>query len=63
MCDQSGVGECKGYTIPRSIAQHLCMLQHNATTSIIYIPSIMLAALGGQFGYNNLGVILVRDSN
>ena len=29
-------------------AQHPCTLQHNATTGIIHIPSIVLAELGGQ---------------
>ena len=33
-----------------STAQHPCALQHNATTGIIYIPSIVLAVLGGQLG-------------
>ena len=34
----------------RSIVQHPCALQYNATTGIIYIPSVVLAALRGQLG-------------
>ena len=30
-----------------SIAQHPFALKHNATTGIIHIPSIVLAAIGG----------------
>ena len=36
------------HAILHSTAQHPCALQHNATTSIIHLPSIVLAALGGQ---------------
>ena len=36
------------HEILHAIAQHLCALQHNATTGITHIPSIILAALGGQ---------------
>ena len=36
------------HTILCSTAQHTCALQHNATTSIIYIPSVVPAAIGGQ---------------
>ena len=35
-----------------STAQHPCALQHNATTGIIHIPNIVLAALGGQLSTN-----------
>ena len=37
------------HAILHSTAQHPCALQHNATTGIIHIPSIVLAALGGQY--------------
>ena len=50
------------HATPCSTAQHTCALQHNATTGITYIPSIVLAVLGGQLVSNNFGVILVRDS-
>ena len=43
-----------------STAQHTCVLQNNATTGIIHIPNIVLAAIGGQLyitWYN-----LVRNS-
>ena len=46
-----------------STAQHPCALQHNATTGITHIPSIVLAALELQLGYNNFGAMLARDSN
>ena len=36
------------HVTPRSTAQHTCALQYNATTDITYIPSIVLAAIGGQ---------------
>ena len=35
---------------PCSTAQHICVLQHNATTGIIHIPSIVPAETGGQLG-------------
>ena len=33
-----------------STAQHTYVLQHNATTGITYIPSIVPVAIGGQLG-------------
>ena len=36
------------HATPLSTAQHTYALQHNATTGITYIPSIVPAALGGQ---------------
>ena len=38
------------YATPCSTVQHTCALQHNTTTGIIYIPSIVPAAIGGQLG-------------
>ena len=38
------------HAIPCSTAQHTCALQHNATTGIIHIPSVVPAAIGGQLG-------------
>ena len=40
-----------------STAQHICALQHNATTGIIHILSIMPAAIRGQLG--QLGTICI----
>ena len=31
-----------------STAQYTCVLQHNATTGITHIPSVVPAAIGGQ---------------
>ena len=36
------------HATPRSTAQHTCELEHNATTGVTHIPSIVLAAIGGQ---------------
>ena len=33
-----------------STAQHPCALQHNDTTGITHIPSVVLAKRGGQLG-------------
>ena len=38
------------HAILYSTAQHPGALQHNATTGIKHIPSLVLAALGGQLG-------------
>ena len=38
------------HATPCSTAQHICALQHNATTGITHIPSIVPAAIGGQLG-------------
>ena len=35
-----------------SIAQHTCALQHNATTGITHITSVVLAEIGGQLCTN-----------
>ena len=35
------------HATPRFTAQHTYTLQHNATTGITHIPSIVLAAIGG----------------
>ena len=35
------------HATPHAIAQHPCVLQHNATTGTIHIPSIVPAAIGG----------------
>ena len=42
-----------------STAQHLCVLKHNTTTGITHIPSIVLAALGGQH-CGSFGVICLE---
>ena len=36
------------YTTPCSTAQHICALQHNATTGITHIPSVVPITIGGQ---------------
>ena len=38
------------HATPCFTAQHTCALQHNATTGITHIPSIVPAAIGGQLG-------------
>ena len=49
------------HAISCSTAQHLCVLQHNATTGITHIPSIVVAALGGQHCCN-FGVTWLQTS-
>ena len=49
------------HATPYSTAQHPCALQHNAT-QVQYIPSVVLAALGGQLCRLNFDVILVRTA-
>ena len=38
------------HATPHSTAQHTCALQHNATTGIIHISSVVPTAIGGQLG-------------
>ena len=44
------------YAILCSTAQHPCVLQHNATTCITHIPSVVLAELRGKL-CGNFGII------
>ena len=45
-----------------STAQHPCALQYNAT-QILHIPSIVLAALGGQLCRDDFVVNMVSNRN
>ena len=44
-----------------STVQHPCALQHNAS-QVLHIPSVVLAALGGQLCRDHFGVLLVKTA-
>ena len=46
------------HATPHSTAQHPCALQQSAS-QVYHIPSIVLAALGGQLRIDHFGIILV----
>ena len=50
------------HATPHSTAQYPCALQHNAS-QVQHIPSVVLAALGGQLCRDIFCITLVQNSN